>query len=205
MIRPSVHLIAGLVLLLAGCDGIEIYGKADYYDIHSRKKIPIVMPAGAPYISEQFHMGEEFGDKQHPGLDIWGKVGTPVLAAAPGRVTHSFYEPVYGHRIVIDHGTDAQGAQITTVYKHLKTRLAQPGDTVARGQQIATMGATGALGMMVHLHFEVRRKTPSKGDVPEDPNLTWMDGPGRITCFDRAKTYPDRPFRTTYPVPCRGL
>jgi len=201
----AVFLLAACGLIAAGCDGVAIYGKADNYDFSSKEKIPVVMPPNAPYISQQFNMGGEYRDKKHPGIDVWGKLGTPVIAAAPGRVTQSFYEPAYGNRIVIDHGGDAQGARVSTVYKHLKTRLAEAGDTVARGQQIGTMGATGALGMMVHLHFEVRRDLPQTGDVPEDPHLTWVDGPGRVTCFDRNKSYPDRPFRTTYPVPCRGM
>lgn len=189
--------------VLAACDGIEKYGKADYYDQHAPAKIKVIMPPNAPFISEEFFRGEDPGDKQHHGIDIWAKRGTPILAAASGRIERSFYEPAFGQQIVIDHGLDENGARVRTQYKHLYERQVKPGQLVVRGQQIGTMGATGALGMMVHLHFEVQLEEPRKANLAYDPQLFWIMGPGRVTCFEPGKTYPDRPFRTTYPVPCR--
>lgn len=196
-------LICLVVLGISACDGIESYGKADYYDQHAPDAIPVVMPPGAPFISEQFFRGEDAGDKQHHGIDIWAKRGTPILAAAPGHVERSFYEPAYGNQVVIDHGTDGSGTRFRTHYKHLHERHAQPGQQVARGAQIGTMGATGALGMMIHLHFEVQEEAPREPNLAFDPQLYWVNGPGRVTCFEPGKRYPDRPFRITYPVPCR--
>lgn len=200
ILRPIA--ICALLAMLAGC-GIEAYGKADIYDIHSRSKIPVVMPPGAPYMSEQFYGPGEIGDKEHLGIDIYALRGTPILAAAPGRVERAFYDPAYGHQIVIDHGPDETGKRVRTAYKHLYERTATEGQSVARGAPIGTMGATGALGMMVHLHFEVLRDLPNARQTAFDPNLFWMQGPGRVTCFRPGTTYPDQPFRTTYPVPCR--
>jgi len=90
-----------------------------------------------------------------------------------------------------------------TVYKHLHSRLAEPGDLVARGHQIGTMGATGAMGLRVHLHFEVLKQPRGQRAVANEPHLFWADGVGQVTCFDPAKVYSDRAFLTTYPVRCK--
>jgi hypothetical protein len=171
-------------LFTFGC-GIEIYGKAERYDLHNRPEFEVTLPPNAPYISEQFTTSDEAREKNHPGIDIWSFRGAEILAAAPGRVSKSFYEPAFGNQIILDHGVDASGARILTDYKHLHERLVEPGQVVARGQKIGTMGATGLMGMMVHLHFEVWRDLPHRETEPLDPNLFWMDGPGKVTCFDR--------------------
>ncbi|UWQ90969.1 M23 family metallopeptidase [Rhodobacteraceae bacterium M382] len=194
-----VLLLALTLGLLGGCDREKLYGKSDYYDQHI-PEIPVTMPANAPYISEQYRNDSS---KQHLGIDIWAKLHTPVLAAAPGVVQASFYEPAYGNRIVLSHGIDDTGAERLTVYKHLKTRQVEPGTRVARGQQIGTMGATGALGMAVHLHFETLTKARIRGEEYSDPHLHWVQGVGRVTCFDPKQVYPTSEFRTTYPVKCR--
>ncbi|MFV0513108.1 MAG: M23 family metallopeptidase [Jhaorihella sp.] len=189
-----------LALAVTGC-GIEKYGSAVYYD--GPERTTVILPPGAPYISQQFSEPVEQGSGGHIGIDIWGALRSPVLAAAPGLVTASFYEPAYGNRIVVDHGRDAGGARHWTVYKHLKERLVASGDRVARGERIATMGATGALGMMVHLHFEVLEGEDPRYATPRDPQLFWVQGPGRVTCFDPRVAIPARRFVTTYPVACR--
>jgi murein DD-endopeptidase MepM/ murein hydrolase activator NlpD len=127
---------------------------------------------------------------KHLGIDVIGKVGDPVIAAAGGVVTGSFSEPAYGNRVEITHGTDASGKRTRTVYKHLQRRLVSKGDVVARGQQIGTLGTTGMLsGGIPHLHFELYRQTQGAGLVPADPHRFWVDGVGRVTCFDPAASY----------------
>lgn len=195
--------IVALGLGLAACDGIEIYGTYDQYTHLTTDPIEIVMPPNAPYISEQFGRAGELNDTPHEGIDIWAKLGTPVIAAAPGRVSASFYEPGHGNTVIVEHGRDTNGQKVRTVYKHLKTRTASKGETIARGEQVGTMGATGALAMLVHLHFEVRRARTGNYYTPYDPMLFWVQGPGRVTCFEAGKTYADTPFQITYPVPCR--
>ncbi len=208
MRKNSLRLLSMLLstALLAGCDN----GKPGTYVRYkiprtpaSDHRVAIEMPPNAPFISQQFFPNNERGNSGHNGVDFWGKLRTPILAAAPGRVVASFYEPMYGNRIVIDHGIDTNGDHVETVYKHLKERLADVGDVVSRGQQIATMGATGALGMMVHLHFEVERAGADGRFLAHDPQLYWINGPGKVTCFEAGTHYPDRPFRTTLPVVCR--
>ena len=192
--------LVSLVAVSTAC-GIEKYGSAVYYDGPERTRV--VVPPGAPFISQQFSEPVEQGSGGHIGIDIWGALRSPVLAAAPGRVTASFYEPAYGNRIVVDHGRDAAGVRHWTVYKHLKERLAVKGARVARGERIATMGATGALGMMVHLHFEVLEGDDPRYATPRDPQLFWVEGAGRVTCFDPGLAIPRGRFVTTYPVACR--
>ncbi len=85
----------------------------------------------------------------HYGFDIAAPVGSPLLAAASGRVTLSASFFFFGDLLVIDHGHG-----INTLYAHLSRRDVAEGDVVARGQRI---GATGATGRVTgpHLHFSL--------------------------------------------------
>ncbi len=198
-----IALFLGIMLTLSACNGIEKFGTYDTYNHLTTDPIPVVMPANANYISEQFGRGGEIDGLPHEGIDIWGKVGTPIIAAAPGRVVASYYEPGHGNTVEVYHGRDTDGEQVKTIYKHLKTRTVQTGAQVARGEQVGTMGATGALAMLIHLHFEVRRASTGNFYRAYDPMLYWVQGPGRVTCFETGKTYATVPWRITYPVPCR--
>lgn len=90
----------------------------------------------------------------HPGLDVGGWVGAPVLAADSGHVVAAGWDNTgYGNTVVLDHGNGFQ-----TLYAHLDSFLVQPGDNVAKGQHIAQMGNTGN-STGPHLHFEIRQGT----------------------------------------------
>ena len=99
------------------------------------------------------------GRSVHEGIDLAAPRGTPVLASAAGRVAYSGNGMRgYGKVVVIKHTND-----LSTVYAHNSSLLVRMGDSVAQGQTIAKVGATGrATGP--HLHFEIRRR-----GVPEDP------------------------------------
>lgn len=86
----------------------------------------------------------------HAGIDFPGPLGTPILAAAPGRVVYVGQKSGYGNVVEVDHG---QG--ILTRYAHLSGFTSRVGEQVAAGQQIARMGSTGR-STGSHLHFEVR-------------------------------------------------
>jgi murein DD-endopeptidase MepM/ murein hydrolase activator NlpD len=86
----------------------------------------------------------------HSGLDFPGPLGSPILAAAPGRVVYVGQKSGYGNVVEVDHG---QG--ILTRYAHLSGFTSKVGAQVAAGQQIAKMGSTGR-STGSHLHFEVR-------------------------------------------------
>ncbi len=189
------------LLILSACE-IERYGDAAVYPRDARPDIHVIVPENAPYISQQFHIAAGEEAARHNGMDIWAKLGTPVLAAAGGRVVRSYFEPMYGNRVVIDHGEDEGGLPMATSYMHLDQRQVTDGQVVVRGQQIGTLGDTGVLSALVHLHFEVWRQG-SQGSEPLDPQLLWMNGVGRVTCFEADTDYPIMPFRITYPVICK--
>lgn len=89
--------------------------------------------------------------KFHQGVDIAAPAGSPVKAAAAGRVIFSGFVANYGNMVEIDHG-----GGWATRYGHNSANLVAAGDRIAAGQQIASIGQTGrATGD--HLHFEVRR------------------------------------------------
>ncbi|MCP5074626.1 MAG: M23 family metallopeptidase [Rhodobacteraceae bacterium] len=202
------HFLTSLaaVLLFSGCD-YDQYGENAYYKDDATHKIKVVSPPNVPFISQQFRLyadGSEAGklDGEHPGIDIREVTGYPVIATAPGRVVKSYYGVTYGNQVEILHVANDRGEQMLTVYKHLDARLVKTGDTVQRGQKIATLGATGALAVWPHLHFETYA---GKGVThrPVDPHFFWARGVGRVTCFDAAGTYPAAPYKATFPVPCK--
>ncbi|MCL5966018.1 MAG: M23 family metallopeptidase [Deltaproteobacteria bacterium] len=85
----------------------------------------------------------------HHGLDIIARVGTPVRAAAGGKVVNGGYEALLGNFVTVDHGYGYQ-----TVYGHLSERLVSIGDVVERGETIGKVGTTGRT-TGPHLHYEV--------------------------------------------------
>ena len=92
-----------------------------------------------------------FGKKGGKGIDIAGKRGAPVRAAAPGFVVYSGSGlRGYGRLIIVKHDK-----RYLSAYAHNDRLHVKEGDTVVRGQRIADMGSTGAKS--VKLHFEIRR------------------------------------------------
>ena len=90
------------------------------------------------------------GWEYHEGQDIDASYGTPVEAAANGRVTIAGRQRGYGNVIYIDHG-----AGLSTRYGHLSQINVTVGQTVTRGQTIGLVGSTGR-STGPHLHYEVR-------------------------------------------------
>lgn len=87
----------------------------------------------------------------HGGVDIGGlERGAPVYAAAAGTVDAAGYESGAGNYVVLTHGNG-----MATIYAHCDTLLVKQGDTVKKGQTIATIGSTGQ-STGPHLHFEVQ-------------------------------------------------
>ena len=115
--------------------------------------IPTSMPAAVMLMSSGFgYRSDPFtgAGAMHNGLDFKGPIGTPILAAADGRITHAGSQGGYGNTIEITH---ANG--LVTRYAHLSGFNVKLGQKVARGAQIARMGSTGR-STGSHLHFEVR-------------------------------------------------
>ncbi|RJX31018.1 MAG: LysM peptidoglycan-binding domain-containing protein [Oxalobacter sp.] len=91
-----------------------------------------------------------FSDNYSKGIDIAGRMGQPVTAAADGKVTHVGPLRGYGNMVIIKHSDN-----LNSVYAHNKTILVKEGDTVRQGQQIAEMGNSDS--DMVKLRFEIRQ------------------------------------------------
>lgn len=98
------------------------------------------------------------GDDFHPGVDIAADAGTPIAAAAAGRVVSAGPDAGYGNLIVVDNGNG-----VTTRYAHCSQIFARIGDAVSPGETIGAVGSTGN-STGPHLHFEVR-----VNDRPVDP------------------------------------
>jgi murein DD-endopeptidase MepM/ murein hydrolase activator NlpD len=86
----------------------------------------------------------------HPGIDIGVPMGTPIAAAASGRVIVAGYDGGYGNLVVIDNGNG-----IATAYAHQSSIAVTVGQDVSQGQVIGYVGSTG-FSTGPHLHFEVR-------------------------------------------------
>jgi lipoprotein NlpD len=90
------------------------------------------------------------GDPTKQGIDIAGRAGDPVRAAADGVVVYSGAGLVgYGELVIVKHN-DAW----LSAYGHNRARKVNEGQLVKAGQQIAEMGRSGAARDM--LHFEIR-------------------------------------------------
>jgi len=99
-----------------------------------------------------------FAEPRSKGIDIDGKLGDPVVAAAAGRVTYiGSGIPGLGKLVVIKHD-----AGFITVYAHNREILVKEQQAVSRGQKIAELGATDS--DRPKLHFQIR-----KGSAPVDP------------------------------------
>ena len=85
----------------------------------------------------------------HSGVDLEAETGQNVLAVAAGTVLDCSYSEACGYHVTLEHENGVQ-----TMYAHLRAFYVESGDTVAQGQVIAAVGATGwATGP--HLHLSV--------------------------------------------------
>lgn len=120
----------------------------------------IAWPVKAGRISSRFGYRAQF-KRMHGGLDIAAPSGTPVYAAASGKVIYSDDGMRgYGNVVLIDHG-----GGVVTLYAHNSENLVDEGDRVVQGALIAKVGNTGH-STGAHLHFEVRI-----GGKTENPEL----------------------------------
>jgi murein DD-endopeptidase MepM/ murein hydrolase activator NlpD len=119
-------------------------------------------PLRWPIATARIVVGSPFGTREgrpHEGIDLPAPVGTPVFAAADGRVVYAGNGiRGYGNLVVVRHAGD-----LLTVYAHNSVLLVAQGQPVRAGDRIALVGQSGrATGP--HLHFEVRA-----GQIPRNP------------------------------------
>lgn len=116
-----------------------------------------------PIKKGQFHLSSLFGPRKHKGqwrdhtgIDLAAIIGTPVYAAAGGKVIEAGYVNGYGNTIVIAHDR-----KFKTRYAHLSFINVKVGQYVEKSTIIGKVGATGNArpsrpgGSGAHLHFEV--------------------------------------------------
>lgn len=116
--------------------------------------LPTAVPANeAPRVSSGFGArSDPFHGRRavHQGLDLPGRAGAPVLAAASGVVRFAGRRGGYGNLVELAHPDGS-----ATRYAHLSAIDVQPGDRVEQGEVIARIGSTGR-STGNHLHFEYR-------------------------------------------------
>jgi murein DD-endopeptidase MepM/ murein hydrolase activator NlpD len=116
------------------------------------KAMPTRDPIANSYVTSGFgHRADPFGggSQFHKGIDFEANTGDPVLAVGDGVVTYSGVRSGYGNVVEVDHGNG-----YVTRYAHNSRLIAQVGDLVRGGQEIAKAGSTGR-STGAHVHFEV--------------------------------------------------
>jgi murein DD-endopeptidase MepM/ murein hydrolase activator NlpD len=95
------------------------------------------------------------GRQFHAGIDVAGERGTDVIAPAAGTVRFAGKKGPLGQTVILDHGWGVQ-----THYGHADDLFVKRGETVARGQRIASLGSSGR-STGPHLHYSVEVKGKS--------------------------------------------
>ncbi len=122
-------------------------------------KLRRILPLGAPVakvnITSKYGMRKDpftGAPKKHKGVDFAGKIGTELMAVAPGRVISAGERVGYGTTVEIDHGLG-----FTTLYAHLSKIKVSRGDWVRPGTIVGLGGSSGR-STGPHLHYEIRYK-----------------------------------------------
>ena len=120
-----------------------------------------------------------FGERYHPilgyvrmhkGVDLAATAGTPIVAAADGKVVEAGWHGGYGRQVEIAHASGLE-----TTYGHMSRIAARIGQVVRKGEVIGWVGSTG-LSTGPHVHFEVTRN-----GRPVNPMSVKMNGgPGHL-------------------------
>jgi len=113
-------------------------------------------PTKVPYVTSSY--GMRFHPilhywRLHAGTDFRAYCGTPIYAAAEGKVLWAKYVGGFGNQVMIDHGF-VKGNSLMSSYNHLSKFKVRTGQYVVRGQVVGYSGNEG-LSTGCHLHFEV--------------------------------------------------
>ena len=131
----------------ASSDTSNLYSK-------SNAVLNLTYPAPGHYTVSQY-FGHYRNGKAHTGIDFPLSVGSKIVAAQKGiviKVKRLNYS--YGYYVMIYHGTDAKGRKIVTLYAHNSSIRVSVGQSVEKGEQIASGGSTGN-STGPHCHFEM--------------------------------------------------
>ncbi len=116
-------------------------------------RVPQVAPAVDDRITSRYGFRRDpFNGRSamHNGIDFKGKTGSPIYAAASGRVSFAGRRRGYGKVVEISHGDG-----MMTRYAHLSRIDVSRGETIGGGDVLGGLGSTGR-STGPHLHFEVR-------------------------------------------------
>jgi murein DD-endopeptidase MepM/ murein hydrolase activator NlpD len=134
--------------------------KGSTYTAHYTSDGQALINSGIRYPLSRLHIRSGFGIRRHPvtgrrtmhrGVDLRGRVGTPVHAVASGTVIESTFNQFAGNKVRIRHRDGS-----SSYYMHLQKRRVKRGQWVKSYQVIGTVGATGRV-TGPHLHFGFRK------------------------------------------------
>ncbi len=121
--------------------------------------------------------------RPHLGIDYAAPTGTPVSAAADGKVSFAGHKGGFGNLIILSHG----GAY-ETYYGHLQRILVRSGALIEQSQTIGTVGATG-LATGPHLDYRMKRGSqfvnPNTISLPSNKSIKISER----TDFEKFKAY----------------
>ncbi|MCC7075618.1 MAG: LysM peptidoglycan-binding domain-containing M23 family metallopeptidase [Acidimicrobiia bacterium] len=107
--------------------------------------------ASSAYFGNSFGAPRDGGVRQHQGIDVFARKGTPVVATVSGRVGRAGPDTGKGGLRVWLNGDDG----LSYYHAHLDSVSVSPGQRVSAGQVLGTVGNSGnAGGSASHLHFE---------------------------------------------------
>ncbi|MBL7046625.1 MAG: peptidoglycan DD-metalloendopeptidase family protein [Candidatus Marinimicrobia bacterium] len=130
--------------------------------------VPSIRPVRGGYLKSGFGYRRDPLDGErrfHYGQDISESRGSPVFAAADGKVVYAGYNGSFGKTIKINHGHGYQ-----TIYAHLNKIRVKSRQELKRGDYIGDVGSTGR-STAPHLHYEVRYY-----GTPQDPKNYFFTG-----------------------------
>jgi Peptidase family M23 len=132
------------------------------------------MAYNAQYFTENKHLGDDLNGIGGENSDL----GDPIYAIADGRVLLAREGgPGWGNVVIVLHAylDNAERKYVQSYYGHVQDMLVRPGETVKRGQQIATVGTANGR-YFAHLHFEMREFiTPFIGAGYRQDTRGWIN------------------------------
>jgi murein DD-endopeptidase MepM/ murein hydrolase activator NlpD len=162
--------IGGFVLLVRKGDRLPAPVVTAPAPVAPIAEVPMAPPVGVGIpvagvtpdrLNDTWGQARADGAREHHAIDIMAPRGTPVVAAAAGRIEKLFESKAGGHTIYIRRVDPAW----IDYYAHLDTYAAdlREGSAIKAGQQIGTVGSTGdADPGAPHLHYEIKQMMPGE-------------------------------------------